>query len=95
MTPLPTWLAMLIVFGGGLLVIYVIAVPLVPWLDRERKPKVGRGVPTAPPQDRSPHDKWSGHCYRCGALVDPKVAVSLHRAGKPPQYFCPDCRPRF
>lgn len=37
-------------------------------------------------------DQWSGHCYRCGHLLNKERVHRLHfAAGKPPQHLCDRC----
>ena len=43
-------------------------------------------APTAAP-DRSPHDVWTGACYKCGDTVKPADLVRMGSGGKPEKHF--------
>lgn len=82
------WVAVVLFIALGLGICWMCAGPLVPWLDRRKEPDKKRSQVA-----RHESDRWSGHCYRCGSLVHPGAAVSVHQGSRPPKYFCPDCRP--
>jgi hypothetical protein len=36
---------------------------------------------------RSPHDVWTGVCYKCGDFVKPSELVRMGSGGKPDKHF--------
>ena len=93
-----TWLNYLWIAGG--IVLALVTIGTIVELIRERC------TPSPPPGERNaarragerglvkPNpDRWSGRCYTCGTIVPRARAIRLHSPGKPPKYFCPDCRP--